>query len=146
MIRPMTLFCLTLAALLSFGLFKVKHKVQVLEEELTQLHHAILTDQKAIHVLNAEWSYLNRPRHLQKLNLKFLGFTPFSAERITTIEDLPMRHDLASSQQPTSDNKSLEQSLTSPPSHDVRQAMLTGDASEKDASPASLAINTGGTP
>ena len=28
MIRPMTLFCLTLAALLGFGLFKVKHKVQ----------------------------------------------------------------------------------------------------------------------
>ena len=68
MIRPMTLVCLTLAAILGFALFKVKHEVQILETELTQIHRAILTDQESIHVLNAEWSYLNRPRHLQKLN------------------------------------------------------------------------------
>ncbi len=146
MIRPMTLACLVLLAIFGFGLFKIQHEVQIMEAELTRLHGNILNDQEAIHALNADWSYLNRPRQLQKLNTKFLGFTPFSAERITTIKELPMRHNPALSKQTTGENKSLEQGLTSPSSHDVRQALLTGDASEKDASPASLAINTGGAP
>ncbi|MBL6934045.1 MAG: hypothetical protein ISR48_01395 [Alphaproteobacteria bacterium] len=120
----MTLFCLTLAALLGFGLFKIKHEVQILEEELTQLHRAILTDQESIHVLNAEWSYLNRPRHLQKLNIKFLGFMPVSAERITSIEKLPLRNDPASSAKIADENEGLEQDQTSPPPHDIRQVLL----------------------
>ena len=118
MIRLMTFFCLTLATLLGFGLFKVKHEVQILEEELTHFHHTILTDQESIHVLNAEWSYLNRPRYLQKLNVKFLGFKPVSAERITTIEKLPMRNDPVSSAKAADQNEDFEQDPTSPPPHD----------------------------
>lgn len=140
MIRPMTFVCLTLAALLGFALFKVKHEVQILETELTQIHRAILTGQEAIHVLNAEWSYLNRPRRLQKLNAKFLGFTPVSAERITTIEELPMRNVPDSSEQTANENKSREQDLTSPPPHDVQQVLLRVSM---DVSPVPPAINTG---
>ncbi len=124
MIRPMTLVCLTLAAILGFALFKVKHEVQILETELTQIHRAILTDQESIHVLNAEWSYLNRPRHLQKLNVKFLGFMPVSAERITSIEKLPLRNDPASSAKMADENEGLEQDQTSPPPYDIRQVLL----------------------
>lgn len=136
MIRPMTLVCLSLAAMLGFALFKVKHEVRILETELTQFHRAILADQEAIHVLNAEWSYLNRPRHLQKLNVKFLGFTPVSAERIITIEELPMRNDPVPSEQTADGNEGLEQDLTSPPPHDVQQVLLRvpADAPEGGAS------------
>jgi hypothetical protein len=124
MIRLMTFFCLTLAALLGFGLFKVKHEVQLLEEELTRFHHAILSDQESIHVLNAEWSYFNRPRYLQKLSIKFLGFTPMSADRITTIEQLPMRNDPVPSEKMTDRNEDFKQDLTSPPPRDIQQVLL----------------------
>jgi hypothetical protein len=124
MIRLMTFFCLMLATLLGFGLFKVKHKVQILEEELTRFHHAILTDQESIHVLNAEWSYLNRPRYLQKLNVKFLDFTPVSAERITTIEKLPVRNDPVPLEKTADQNENFKKDLASPPPHDIQQVLL----------------------
>ncbi len=143
MIRPMTFVCLTLAALIGFGLFKVKHEVQLLETELTQLHRAILTDQESIHVLNAEWSYLNRPRHLQKLSVKFLGFTPVSAARITTIEKLPLRNDPASSAKIADENRGLEQDQTSPPPHDIRQVLLRVP---QDAPPFPQSGTAGNTP
>ena len=124
MIRLMTFFCLALATLLGFGLFKVKHEVQILEEKLTHFHHAILTDRESIHVLNAEWSYLNQPYHLQKLNVKFLGFTPVYAERITTIEQLPMRNDPVPSAKTADQNEDFKQDLTSSQPHDIQQVPL----------------------
>lgn len=91
MIRPLTLIWLVLASVLGFALFQVKHKVQMLEEELAQLNRTILDEQEAIHVLKAEWSYLNQPERLQALNVKYLGLAPVSAAQVAAIEDLPMR-------------------------------------------------------
>jgi hypothetical protein len=91
MIGRTTLLWLGLAALVVFGLFHVKYQVAALEEELTRLNAATLREQNQIHVLEAEWSYLNRPSRLEELSDRFLDLKPMSADQLTTIAALPKR-------------------------------------------------------
>jgi hypothetical protein len=86
-----TLFWIFLAALVGFGLFHVKYKVQALEEELAHLNARIVHEQEQLHVLRAEWAYLNRPERLEELNGRFLGLGPISPTQIGKLDDLPLR-------------------------------------------------------
>jgi len=56
-----------LAGAASFALFNVTFKVEKLEADLGELNRQILADQQSIHVLKAEWSYLDRPERLETL-------------------------------------------------------------------------------
>lgn len=89
MIQLGTVLWLTFAVTAGVGLFQVKYEVQALEEELTRLHRQILRDQEAIHVLHAEWSYLNEPRRLAELARRHLGMEPVSADRLSSFDALP---------------------------------------------------------
>jgi cell division protein FtsL len=74
-----------------FGLFHVKYQVMALEEELTRLNAATLREQNQIHVLEAEWSYLNRPSRLEELADRYLDLKPITPNQLGTIADLPKR-------------------------------------------------------
>ncbi|MEX0696628.1 MAG: hypothetical protein WD014_04610 [Dongiaceae bacterium] len=91
MIRTVTLTWLSVATAAAVGLFQVKDDVQVLEEELTRLNQQILRDRAAIHVLRAEWSYLNDPARLTELSRRYLELAPVAAEQITDLDALPER-------------------------------------------------------
>lgn len=91
MIRLATLFWTALALATGAGLFQVKHEVQKRETELAALDRAILADQEAIHVLRAEWSYLNDPERLEKLSAAHLDLRPLTAESVGRFSDLPVR-------------------------------------------------------
>jgi cell division protein FtsL len=93
MIRGRTIVWFGLAVGLGAGLFYVKHEVQLLEEELQRLDRKILADQEAIHVLRAEWTYLNQPQRLAALSRRYLELAPPTTAQITTIDDLPLRLD-----------------------------------------------------
>lgn len=86
-----TLLWIVLAAAVGFGLFHVKYKVQALEEKLAHLNTQIVHDQEQLHVLHAEWAYLNRPKRLEDLNSRFLGLVPLTPDHMGTLADLPMR-------------------------------------------------------
>jgi hypothetical protein len=86
-----TLFWIGLAAAVGFGLFHVKYKVQALEDELTQLNSQIVHEQEQVHVLRAEWAYLNRPERLEELNGRFLGLGPMTPVQLGGLDDLPPR-------------------------------------------------------
>lgn len=77
--------------MVGFGLFHVKYEVQRLETELHQLNSEILKEQRLIHVLKAEWSYLNRPERLSALARRHLDLVPMDTGHSGSIEDLPMR-------------------------------------------------------
>lgn len=62
-----------LCAAVVVGLFVVKQRVQVLEENLQTLNAGIISDQNAIQVLEAEWSFLNQPARLEELSRRLLG-------------------------------------------------------------------------
>lgn len=91
MIRPTTLLWMGLAGAVGFGLFQLKHEVQELEDEMFRLNRAIINEQQAIHVLKAEWSYINRPQRLQALTERHLDLQPMKPTQLGSLADLPMR-------------------------------------------------------
>jgi len=91
MIRRSTVLFLVLAASIGFGLFKLTFEVQGLETELHRLNRAILAEDEAIHVLDAEWSYLNEPTRLEALAKRHLALRAANEARMRTLADLPGR-------------------------------------------------------
>jgi hypothetical protein len=81
-----------LACAASFTLFNVTFKVENLEAELDELNRQILVDQQSIHILKAEWSYLDRPERLEALVDSYLPeFTTGVVPNTVRIEHLPLR-------------------------------------------------------
>ena len=74
--------------LATFG-FYVSDDVANLEKELRAVERAILEEQRAIHVMTAEWSYLNRPARIAELAERHLNLTPISARQMVGVHDLP---------------------------------------------------------
>ncbi|MEQ8817237.1 MAG: hypothetical protein RLO51_23060 [Thalassobaculum sp.] len=89
--RRSTVLWFLIATCLGVALFLVKHEVQQREEQLASLHRQILASQEAIHVLEAEWSYLNRPDRLEALVRRHLNLVPLDTRRLGSVEMLPMR-------------------------------------------------------
>jgi cell division protein FtsL len=71
-------------------LFQIKQEVRVLEEEIAGAQSAILENQEAVHVLEAEWSYLNSPARIATLAERHLGLAPIPGERVVGFDDLPL--------------------------------------------------------
>ncbi len=86
---------LVLALGLGFGLFQLKYQVQGLESELARTNRQILESEEAIHVLKAEWSYLNRPERIETLARKYLDLQPLSGKQFGSFADLPGRSDFS---------------------------------------------------
>lgn len=84
MIRPAMFLITLLAVSLSLTLFTVKYQVQDLEEELVGYNRGITEDRQAIHVLKAEWSYLNQPARLKILAERHLGLGSVEPRQVGT--------------------------------------------------------------
>ena len=89
MIRPATLFWIVLAGCVGYGLYHLKNEVQARENELFRINRTILAEQEAIHVLRAEWSYLNQPARLEALASRDLKLQPTKPSQLGTIASLP---------------------------------------------------------
>lgn len=95
MIRTTTMLWLGIAGVLVAGLFYLKYDVQELERALVGLNTEIAEDERAIHMLTSEWSYLNQPDRLADLSRRHLGLEPLARERILRLSDLPPRFEPA---------------------------------------------------
>ena len=84
-----TTFWLLIATCAGITLFLIKGEVQEREDRLSALNRQILADQEAIQVLNAEWSYLNRPDRLEHLIREFSERRPANILQLTSITMLP---------------------------------------------------------
>ncbi len=97
MIRQTTLFAILVAAGLSLMLFSVKYQVQQLEGELTTIERGIVNEERAIHVLRAEWAHLNEPGRRRQLAEKHLGMGPIMARQLSSFDGLADRQPAATS-------------------------------------------------
>jgi len=89
--RRFVIFCwLAAGAVTAMVLFQIKQEVRSLEQEITQTQREILRDQEAVHILQAEWSYLNSPARIATLAERHLGMAPIPAERVISFDDLPL--------------------------------------------------------
>lgn len=91
MIGRGTWIWLALALGIGFGLFQLKYQVQRHEARLAQLNRQILESQEAIHVLKAEWSYLNQPERIEALARKYLALQPLAGKQFGSLDELPPR-------------------------------------------------------
>ncbi len=70
--RPTSMIWLGVIVLTGVVVFSVKHEVSALEEQLLKTRKVTAQDRDAIHVLNAEWSFLNQPTRLADLSRRHL--------------------------------------------------------------------------
>jgi len=86
--RPVILFAVVLLLLTIVGLFQVKHRVQNLTKDLAEIHHQIATNRQEIHVLKAEWSYLNDPARIKRLADTYLNMEYAKVAQVKDNEDM----------------------------------------------------------
>ncbi len=91
MMKRSTLIWLLMAVAAGAGLFLMKYEMHALESQLAGLNREILRDQEALHVLRAEWSYLNQPVRLETLGRRLLRLTPIRPEQTGRISEIPLR-------------------------------------------------------
>jgi cell division protein FtsL len=93
MFRFGTLISVAILSLSIFGLFQVKYRVQNMREALTEINRQIEQEQEAIHILKAEWTYLNQPERLRKLVAKHLQLAPMQLAQVNKVHNnLPVYH------------------------------------------------------
>lgn len=90
MMRGATILWAILAVIAGTALFLLKYEVQAQEERLRDLRKDIVETEEGIHVLKAEWSYLNEPMRLREQAERHLGLKPMQPKQIVSIASLPM--------------------------------------------------------
>jgi len=72
--------------------FVVKQTVQNLDDELANVRRKTIAEQKEIHELSADWTFLNQPELLADLNKRYVGLASVSPKQIVAgIDSLPLR-------------------------------------------------------
>ena len=89
----MRIIILTAIVLASLGttLYQVKTGIDERQAELRRLQAEIVTTQRDIAVLEAEWAFLSRPDRVMNLSTSLLDMEPISRDRILPLEAIPMR-------------------------------------------------------
>mgnify|MGYP001178871601 FL=1 len=89
MIRPALILWIGLPAIVTIALLLVSYQVQSLENELKTLERAAIAQQEEIHVLRAEWSFLNRPERLARLAGRHLELAPVTPSQMSSFTLVP---------------------------------------------------------
>ncbi|HZH28111.1 MAG TPA: hypothetical protein VEY95_13105 [Azospirillaceae bacterium] len=80
-----------LAAIAGGVLFQTSYQVQSLNRELRAVNRQIVEERETIHILKAEWSYLNEPTRLERLAKQFTQLRPTGAEQMVGLEAIPAK-------------------------------------------------------
>ena len=84
-----TVLIAVLAVAMGAASIVIGTEVHDLEDRLAGIHRDIAREQEALHVLRAEWSYLNRPERLEDLARRHLDLRVPTAEQTMRVSDLP---------------------------------------------------------
>ena len=81
--RPSSIILwIIMIGVMASGLFQLKYAVQDREDQLASLNRELIASEEAVHVLHAEWSYLNRPGRLAKLAERHLDLAPMAPDQV----------------------------------------------------------------
>lgn len=83
-----TILWVCLVGAMGATLFFIKHEVKDLETRLSAVHHDIASNEDEIHVLNAEWSYLNDPARLRDEAERHLGMKQMGPNQVATLDSI----------------------------------------------------------
>lgn len=76
-------------AVLAIGLYMVKYSVQDVQRNVVSLKTELAREKESLHLLNAEWAYLNRPDRLRQLADRHLDLVPLDSRQIEKVSVLP---------------------------------------------------------
>jgi cell division protein FtsL len=88
MIRPGALVWIGAIVAVAVALFLITYQVKNLEAEIEELNREAEAQEEAIHVLNAEWGFLNRPDRLADLAERHLALAPVNAAQLSAAKTL----------------------------------------------------------
>jgi hypothetical protein len=72
--------------------FLVKQNVQGLDDQLSAVRKKTVVEQKAIHELTADWTFLNQPELLADLNNRYVHLAAVAPKQvITSLDSIPLR-------------------------------------------------------
>ncbi len=91
MIRPLTCVCMVLAFGSGLYLYQAKHRVQLLDRDITETMRLTQSAQARTGVLRAEWTLLNDPERLAQLSDRFLSLKTVTPSQFTTMAELDKR-------------------------------------------------------
>jgi hypothetical protein len=86
--RPLTLLSAILFVLSGAYLFAVKHRSQVLEDQIAQYRRETTLDAQRISVLQAQWALEAAPSRLQALASQFTHLQPMQPAQLVTLAAL----------------------------------------------------------
>lgn len=86
MIYRSTFFYSIVTAGLGIALFHTKYQVMKVENMLSSTHKELLKTEEAIHLLHAEWAYLNDPKRLKMLASKHLKMDKTTPLQMVSLE------------------------------------------------------------
>ena len=93
LVKHTTILFSVLAVGLALVLFSIKYKVQDLKDELSEVNGQIVAEQRALHILHAEWSHLTDPERLMTLSSNHLDLQPLLPEQLGSFAALPVMPD-----------------------------------------------------
>jgi len=80
-----------IAVLAGFQMFFLKYQVIEKEDELKQIHRQILSDNREIHMLEADWALANDPNRLREFVKTQSYLKPIRSTQFVTIDELPVK-------------------------------------------------------
>jgi hypothetical protein len=86
--RKSTCLWLFLALASSIMLFRTSQHVTDGRQQLTAIQRDMRQEEESLRVLQAEWSYLNQPDRLEKLNKEYLSLVPMKGRQFTAVANL----------------------------------------------------------
>ena len=89
LVKHTTALLTVLAVGLALVLFSIKYQVQDLKDQLNGINQHIVAEQRALHILHAEWSHLTDPERLMALAKNHLDLEPLLPEQLGSFAALP---------------------------------------------------------
>ncbi len=86
--RKSTFLWLGLAVFCATALYHTSQRVNDGRGEIARLEQNIAREEESLRVLNAEWSYLNKPARLEKLAAEHLKLVPMKARQFARFSDI----------------------------------------------------------
>ena len=83
-----TLFWFSLTIFVSLGLYHTSYRVEELGRQLRTFNTDIEAEQRALHVLKAEWVFLSNPARIEEAARKHLDLKPTTPQQLTRLEKL----------------------------------------------------------
>ncbi len=113
------------SSLLSLGVYAMKYEVERLDAQVTALTRTLARQEEMLQVLEAEWSFLNRPDRLSELSARHLDLKPVAVRQLGALEAIPLRSN-ARSQAALAATQSREPPLRLTPAVSPAQATPAG--------------------